>query len=246
MSDPASVNAQSPKDRIGELPGLQPEAIVEQADSLGQEAELRAHIRTELERERGINRLNAARQFEQVVLWRRINLAIGLLVGLLVAASGTTGFVTKGSPAAAVLAALATFGTGALTTLNAGQKKTQAASAGSGYSAIEADARELLEIDLPYAPTADALTALRDITRRRMLLNATAEPPSARALRKVDRAERERVLYGRRLSFVERHDLLWWEKPPPKLTASTAESGVRRTPGSREGLNSPETNARPE
>lgn len=60
------------------------------------------------------------------------------------------------------------------------------------------------------------------MTTRRMAINKVAEPPSARALRRADLQERERQLYGRRLSFTERHWIMFWDKKPPLLVPGQA------------------------
>jgi hypothetical protein len=191
-------------------PSLQPDAIAQEATTQQQDEALRESIRGGLDREIDRNRNAGQQQYEQAVLWRRINLWIGLIVGALVAASGTTGLVAKNGEAAAVIAALATFGAGALTTLNAGQKKTQAAAAGATYRELESEARQLRDIELPFAPLGDALAKLDAITASRMSINRIADPPSARAFRRVDRNQQERVEYGRILTFAERHKLAFW------------------------------------
>jgi hypothetical protein len=149
-------------------------------------------------------------QYEQAVLWRRINLWIGLVVGALAAASGTTGLVAKNSVAAVVLVAYATFGAGALTTLNASQRKVQASAAGAAYRELESEARRLRYVELPYVSLADALTKLRAITARRMSLQKVAEPPSAEAFRRADRNRRERLAYGKIRTFGEKHKVVFW------------------------------------
>jgi len=136
--------------------------------------------------------------------------SIGLVVGALGAASGTTGLVAKNSVAAVVLVACATFGAGALTTLNASQRKVQASAAGAAYRELESEARRLRYVELPYVSLADALTKLRAITARRMSLQKVAEPPSAEAFRRADRNRRERLAYGKIRTFGEKHKVVFW------------------------------------
>lgn len=199
-----------PMELTPDQPSLSPEAVALQAEKLGNTDQLRQAISDELDREIIRSRDAGQVQYEQAVLWRRINLWIGLVVGALAAASGTTGLVAKNSVTAAVLAACATFAAGALTTLNASQRKVQASAAGAAYRELEAEARRLQYVELPYVSLADALTKLRAITARRMSLQKVAEPPSAAAFRRADRNRRERLRYGKIRTFGEKHKTVFW------------------------------------
>ena len=198
-------------------PGLQPAAVARQATEEGQTEVLRQSISDELDREVTRSRDAGQVQYEQAVLWRRINLGIGLTVGALAAVSGTTGLVGKNTVAAAIIAACATFGAGSLTALNASQRKVQAAAAGAAYRELETEARRLRYVELAYVPVADALTKLEAITARRMSLQKVAEPPSAAAFRRADRNRQERAKYGKVLGFGERHGIVFWvPNAPPR------------------------------
>lgn len=206
-------------------PGLLPHAIARQAAQQGRDDELRQTISDELDREITRARDAGQVQYEQAVLWRRINLWIGLAVGALAAASGTTGLVAKNSVAAAIIAAAATFGAGSLTALNASQRKVQASAAGGAYRELEADARRLRHVELPFAPLNDALAKLEAITARRMSLHKVAEPPSARAFRRADRHREERLQYGKILDFGERHKSAFWAQKPVASENGVAPPG---------------------
>jgi hypothetical protein len=209
-------------------PGLRPDAVAQQAAAHGGESQLRQTISDELDREITRSRDAGQVQYEQAVLWRRINLWIGLAVGALAAASGTTGLVAKDSIAAAVIAACATFGAGSLTALNASQRKVQASAAGGAYRELEAEARRLRYVELAFVPLGDALAKLQAITVRRMSLHKVAEPPSARAFRRADRNRQERLKYGKILDFGERHKTVFWIQTPnaaPNGVAPSAAEG---------------------
>lgn len=185
--------------------------VAEQAEKLGKVDDVRATLRGLLTREGQWNSAARRRQFEQAVVWRRWNIGLGLMAGLLTAAAASTALFTH--TAAAIIGLLATFTTGSLATLNAGQRKVQAQAAACGYQETEALADELLG-QLPYLQLTTALQQTDQVTARRLLLNQTAEPPSSRALYRVDRSDREEVQFGRSLTFSERSPLVPWVKKP--------------------------------
>jgi hypothetical protein len=189
--------------------------LAETALKAGDDQHVRTELRKQIKTEQDMCRLDASRQFEQAVVWRRMNIGLGLTVGLLVAASGTTALFSK--TGAAVIALLASFGTGALVTLSAGQRKTQALAAANSYEEIETSARELLELELPYLPLADAIRRTQLLTTHRLITNRGVEPPSTRALARSNRHQAELRRYGRPLSFAERSRLVSWVKEPAAL-----------------------------
>jgi hypothetical protein len=217
-----------PTELTPDQPSLSPEAVALQAAKLGNTDQLRQAISDELDREVTRSRDAGQVQYEQAVLWRRINLWIGLVVGALAAASGTTGLVAKNSVAAAMLAACATFAAGALTTLNASQRKVQASAAGAAYRELESEARRLRYVELPFVSLADALTKLRAVTSRRMSLQKVAEPPSAAAFRRADRNRRERLVYGKIRTFGEKHRTVFWV---PNAVLTSPAAGTSAAPG---------------
>jgi len=186
--------------------------IAERADALGDDQRVRAELKRRMQAELDMNRLDASRQYEQAVVWRRMGIGLGLTVGFLVAASGTTALFDKSG--AAVIALLASFGTGSLATLSAGQRKTQALTAACSYEEIESSARDLVELELPYLPLADAIRRAQLLTTHRLLVNRSVEPPSTRALARSTRHQQELVTYGRGLSFAERSRLIGWVRRP--------------------------------
>lgn len=185
--------------------------VAEQAEKHGKTEEVRTELRSRLIQEARWSSKDGHRQFEQAVVWRRWNIGLGLTAGLLTAAAGSTALFAHAP--AAIIGLVATFTTGALATLNAGQRKTQSQAAACGYQEIEALAKELLE-QLPYLPLCTALQQADQTTARRLQLNQTAEPPSSRALYRVSRADRETGKYGRTLSFPERSPLVFWARKP--------------------------------
>lgn len=195
------------------------ELIAHQATAGGDDQKVRAELRKQIQSELEMNRLDASRQFEQAVVWRRMNIGLGLTVGLLVAAAGTTALFTKSG--AAVVALLASFGTGSLATLNAGQRTTQALNAACSYEEIDTSARELLDLELPYLPLADAIRRTQLLTTYRLLTNRSVEPPSTRALVRSNRHQSELKHFGRGLSFAERSRILSWVRPPSPTTGHT-------------------------
>ncbi len=219
MSEPDASDL-VPTELTPDQPSFSPGAIALQAEKLGTTDQLRRAISGELDREVARCRDAAQVHYEQAVLWRGYNLGIGLSLGVFVAASGAAGLLAKNSWAAAVLAAFATFLGGALTTLNAGQRKTQASAAGAAYRELESEARRLRYVELPYVSLADALTKLRAITARRMSLQKVAEPPSPRAFGRADRNLRDRLEYGYIRTFGQRHRIVFWV--PNAMPASTS------------------------
>jgi hypothetical protein len=186
--------------------------LAEQAGAAGDDQRVRAELRRQVRAEQDMCRIDASRQFEQAVVWRRMSIGLGLTVGLLVAASGTTALFSRSG--AAVIALLASFGTGSLATLNAGQRKTQALTAANAYEEIETSARELHDLELPYLPLADAIRRTQLLTIHRLLTNRSVEPPSTRALARSNRHQTELRRYGRGLSFAERSRWISWVRAP--------------------------------
>jgi hypothetical protein len=77
-------------------------------------------------------------QFEQAKFWRGINLVLGVPAAVLAAISGGTGLAgVAGRIPAAILALIAAGFSGALTTLNAARRTTQAHAAANAYLALQ-------------------------------------------------------------------------------------------------------------
>lgn len=111
-------------------------AVAEEAEKSGKTDDVRANLRDRLIQEVEWNSRDRQRQFEQAVVWRRWNIGLGLTAGLLTAAAGSVALFAHAP--AAIIGLLATFATGSLATLNAGQRKSQSQTAATGYQEIEA------------------------------------------------------------------------------------------------------------
>lgn len=185
--------------------------VAGKAAELGKVDEVLQDIRCQLTQEVELNSKSRRRQFEQAVVWRRLNIGLGLTAGLLIAGAASTALFTH--TVAAIIGLFATFTTGSLATLNAGQRKAQAQKAACGYQETEVSACELLH-QLPYLQLSIALQLAEQVTARRLQLNQIAEPPSSRALYRVDRSDREVLRYGRPLTFSERSPLIPWISKP--------------------------------
>jgi hypothetical protein len=205
------VPAQSPTAPSDLFPDTSVE-VAEKASAAGDDQRVRDELGKKIQSELEMSRVDASQQYEQVVVWRRMSIGLGIAVGLLVAGSGTTALFDK--TGAAVIALLASFGTGSLATLNAGQRKTQALTAACSYEEIETSARELLELELPYLPLAEAIRRAQLLTTHRLLVNRSVEPPSTRALVRSNRHQAELIKFGRGLSFAERSKVINWVKAP--------------------------------
>jgi len=121
---------------------------------------------------------SAQTQFEQLKLWRGMNMILGVPAAILAAISGGTGLAQQ--HAATVPAVLALISAGfraALTTLNPSRRASQAQSAANAYLEIQTAARQLLLIDLENLSAEDARDKLAELTVRRDEVNRTADPP---------------------------------------------------------------------
>lgn len=145
------------------------------ADNLAERR--RGAIEDELKRLEESAMFSAQQQFEQMKLWRGVNLSLGLPAAVLAAAAGATGLAaTTGRVIAGILALTAAAFGALLTTVNASHRMNQAASAANAYLEIQTAARQLREIDLPDMSIDDARASLSELTSRRDEQNKTAEP----------------------------------------------------------------------
>jgi hypothetical protein len=118
-------------------------------------------------------------QFEQLKLWRGMNMILGLPAAVLAAVSGGTGLAQEHSTAVPAVLALIAAGFGAaLTTLNPSRRAGSAQSAANAYLEIQTAARQLLLVDLETLSRQEAREQLAEITVRRDEVNRTADPPS--------------------------------------------------------------------
>jgi hypothetical protein len=122
---------------------------------------------------------SAQGQFEQMKLWRSLNLVLGVPAAVLAAISGGTGLAAKEvTPVPAVLALIAAGFGAALTTLNPSRRVTQSQAAGNAYLELQTALRQLLTINLVDMSKQDAVDALANLSARRDEVNRTADPPN--------------------------------------------------------------------
>ncbi|MPZ91860.1 MAG: SLATT domain-containing protein [Actinobacteria bacterium] len=127
-------------------------------------------------------------QFEQMKLWRSMNMLLGVPAAVLAAVSGGTGLAAdQATTVPSVLALLAAgFGAG-LTTLNPSRRVSQAQASANAYLELQTEARQLLTIDSAVSSREDARDRLATLTARRDEVNKTADPPSLYARWRADR-----------------------------------------------------------
>lgn len=121
-------------------------------------------------------------QFEQMKLWRAMNILLGTPAAVLAAVAGGTGLAAEGSGAVPSVLALLAAGFGAaLTTLNPSRRVSQAQASANAYLELQTLTRQLLTIDLLQLNADEAREQLASITERREEVNKTADPPGAYA-----------------------------------------------------------------
>jgi hypothetical protein len=125
---------------------------------------------------------SAQGQFEQLKLWRALNLAFGLPAAVLAGIAGGAGLAARHVSATPAILALISAGLGgALTALNPSRRVSQAQGAANAYLKIQIDARQLLTIRLAMMSTEDSWTELAGLTDRYDEVNRSADPPSSYA-----------------------------------------------------------------
>ena len=121
-------------------------------------------------------------QFEQMKLWRTMNILLGTPAAVLAAIAGGTGLASDGPATVPSVLALVAAGFGAaLTTLNPSRRVSQAQASANAYLELQTQARQLLTIDLIQTIATDAREQLASLTVRRDEVNKTADPPGAYA-----------------------------------------------------------------
>lgn len=117
-------------------------------------------------------------QFEQLKLWRAMNMLLGVPAAVLAAVSGGTGLAQPDAATVPAILALIAAGFGAaLTTLNPSRRVAQAQAAANAYLEIQTSARQLLLVDLETLEREEARDKLAELTVRRDEVNRTADPP---------------------------------------------------------------------
>lgn len=121
-------------------------------------------------------------QFEQMKLWRAMNMIFGVPAAILAAVSGGTGLAASQATKVPAVLALISAGFGAaLTTLNPSRRVSQAQAAANAYLEIQTDARQFLTVRLLHLDLQEAQEQLGTLTARRDEVNRTADPPSTYA-----------------------------------------------------------------
>lgn len=127
-------------------------------------------------------------QFEQLKLWRAMNILLGIPAAVLAAVSGGTGLAQPDAGTVPAVLALIAAGFGAaLTTLNPSRRAAQAQSAANAYLEIQTAARQLLLVDLETLDRVEAREKLAEVTIRRDEVNRTADPPGRYAYWRASR-----------------------------------------------------------
>lgn len=122
---------------------------------------------------------SAQGQFEQMKLWRMMNILLGTPAAVLAAVSGGTGLAAEEVTSTPAILALLAAGFGAaLTTLNPSRRVAQAQASSNAYLELQTSARQLLTVDLKNLSESDARERLRVLTAQRDEINRTADPPS--------------------------------------------------------------------
>lgn len=138
---------------------------------------------------------SAQTQFEQLKLWRGMNMLLGVPAAVLAAISGGTGLAQQHAATVPAVLALISAGFGAaLTTLNPSRRASQAQSAASAYLEIQTAARQLLLVDLQNLNSEDAREKLGELTVRRDEVNRTADPPGRYAHWRAPKHEKRRAV----------------------------------------------------
>jgi hypothetical protein len=127
-------------------------------------------------------------QFEQMKLWRSMNILLGVPAAVLAAISAGTGLAAEQvTTLPSVLAFFAAGFGAALTTLNPSRRVSQAQASANAYLELQTDSRQLLTIDLSGMRRDEARERLATLTARRDEVNKTADPPSLYARWRADR-----------------------------------------------------------
>lgn len=143
---------------------------------------------------------SAQGQFEQMKLWRSLNLLFGVPAAALAAVAGGTGLAGNDSLVPGVLALVSAGFGAALTTLNPSRRVTQSQASANAYLELQTAARQLLLVKLKTFSLEEALAELEALTERRNDANKTADPPSTYA---YWRAKKNIILDGGQTYLTE-------------------------------------------
>ncbi|MFC9895295.1 SLATT domain-containing protein [Nocardia sp. NPDC127579] len=127
-------------------------------------------------------------QFEQMKIWRAMNMVLGVPAAILAAIAGGTGLAATEATSVPGILALTAAGFGAaLTTLNPSRRAEQTHAAGNAYLELQTAARQLLTIRLSRLGFEEAEEELRALTARRDTINKAADPINAFSYRRARR-----------------------------------------------------------
>ena len=122
---------------------------------------------------------SAQSQFEQAKIWRGTNLVIGGPAAVLAAVAGASGLASATNHTTAAILALISAGLGGVvTSLNAASRASRAHSAANTYLAVQTEARQLRQLDLPGLDTGSARETIRALTAKITETNAAADIPA--------------------------------------------------------------------
>jgi hypothetical protein len=120
---------------------------------------------------------SAQGQFEQMKLWRAMNMLLGVPAAVLAAIAGGAGLAaTEATNGPGVLALISAGFGAALTTLNPSRRVGQAQASANAYLEIQTAARQFMAIRLPKLGHDEAMDDLAILTARRDEINKTADP----------------------------------------------------------------------
>ncbi len=125
-------------------------------------------------------------QFEQAKLWNKRYLFLGIPSSGIAAIAGVAGLATTiGKTPVAIMALLAAFLSGIMTTLNYSKKIDQAHATANAYLALQQDTRIFIDVDLGELPVDEAREILAKLVARQQEINGTALIPSVKAYKKA-------------------------------------------------------------
>jgi hypothetical protein len=149
-------------------------------------AKTRTAIKTEAERVHESTMYSAQGQFEQAKIWNRKNLILGIPASGVAGIAGVTGLATSiGKTWVSILALIAAFLSGIMTTLNYSKKIDQAHASANAYLALQQDARIFIDIDLDNLDEGAARDTLGNLVARQQEINTTAQIPSPTAYKRA-------------------------------------------------------------
>ncbi len=131
---------------------------------------------------------NSQGHFEQMKLWRAMNMVLGVPASVLAAIAGGTGLAATQATSVPGILALTAAGFGAaLTTLNPSRRAELAHASATAYLEIQTAARQLLTVRLARLGFEEADEELRALTSRRDAVNKSADAINSYSYRRARR-----------------------------------------------------------